>query len=446
MRKITESEFFLGNKRLNKLKKEQRKLRQEHLQQQKRKHRNQQKTTGNYSKILKFFKHKQKSNLNRYVSKPIEKTIELPEIFSVIHKPEDFLKSLYQFNFSDLGKLQKIIVDHSKVTQLDLAAESILDFLIMELKKTKKGTLQLQGYLPEDSSASRYVRATGIIKNLDIKDRLLDSEQEKLHRVFKMRSKRLTPNASLDSKGWKECAIEDFVKHINLCLKDHDKRLTKKAQGELAKYTGEILNNAEDHSGYDEVVITGYLDNSKSTHWCEIAIFNFGKTIADTFREMPDISYTHEEIDGYINEHQKKKWFSSEWTKDNLLTVVALQGHISSKNLRKDQDRGQGTVDLIEFFQRMHRQCVDVEQNDSKAEMAILSGSTHIYFDGTYTMQENSTGRKVIAFNQANDLHQKPDSKYIKNLHNLSFPGTVISIRFPMKHENTESLGGIQNE
>jgi len=265
-----------------------------------------------------------------------------------------------------------------------------------------------------------------------------------LHRVFRMRSKRLTPNASLDSKGWKECAIEDFVKHINLCLKDHDKRLTRKAQGELAKYTGEILNNAEDHSGYDEVVITGYLDNSNSTHWCEIAIFNFGKTIADTFREMPDTSYTHEEIHGYIEEHQKSRWFGPEWTKDNLLTVVALQGHISSKNLRKDQDRGQGTVDLIDFFQRVHKQCV--EQNNSMAEMAILSGSTHIYFDGTYSMQKDSTGRKIIAFNQANDLHKKPDSRCVKNLGKLFFPGTVISIRFPMKHEDTELLRGTHNE
>ncbi|MDD5461986.1 MAG: hypothetical protein PHG00_10215 [Methylococcales bacterium] len=438
MRKITESELLLSNKRSEKLKKEHRKLRKKHLQQQNRKNRHQQKTTHYKSIIFKLFEHRQNKKPNQYGNKQI-KRVELPEIFSVIHQPEDFLKSLYKFNFSDLGKLQKITVDHSKVIQLDLAAESILDFLIMELKKTKKGAFQLEGYLPDDSEASRYVRATGIIKNLDIKDQLLDSEQEKLHRVFKMRSKRLAQNVSLDSKGWKERAIEDFVEHINLCLKDHNKRLTRKAQGELAKYTGEILNNAEDHSGYDEVVITGYLDNSNSRHWCEIAIFNFGKTIADTFREMPDISYTHEEIDGYIKAHQGKNLFGQEWTKDNLLTLVALQGHISSKNLHKDHDRGQGTVDLIEFFQRIHRQCV--EQDNSMAEMAILSGSTHIYFNGKYTMQENSTGgRKVIAFNRTNDLNQKPDSEYVKNLHKLSFPGTVISIRFPMKHENTESL------
>ena len=444
MRKITESEIFLSNKRFKKLQNNFRKLRNKKDTKQRIKTRDRQKTANSYEKIFRLFNYEKKSKLGQYANKQSAKIIKLPKIFSVIHAPEEFLKSIYQLDFSNLEKLQKITVNHFEVTQLDLAAESILDFLIMGLKKIKKDTLLLEGFLPKDLIAERYVRATGIIKNLDIKDKLLDSEQEKLHRIFKMRSKGLASNDPLNLKGWKECAIESFVEHINLCLKDHDKRLTKTAQGELVKYTGEILNNAEDHSGYDEVVITGYLDNSNSTHCCEIAIFNFGKTIAETFREMPETSYTHEEIDGYIKAHQKNSLFGQEWTKDNLLTVVALQGHISSKNLHKDQDRGQGTGDLIEFFQRMHKQCV--KHNNSMAEMAILSGSTHIYFDGTYSMQKDSNGRKVIAFNQDNNLREKPDSKYVKNLKTLSFPGTIISIRFPMKHENIELLKGGKNE
>lgn len=439
MKKTTENELFLSQKRFKKLEKEYRKLKQKR-EQQRKKHRKSR--TYNYcSKVFGLFAADIKKS--SFVSNnQIEKTINLPEVFSVIHDPENFLRTLYKLNVGDLNKIQKIILDHSKVTKLDLAAESILDFLILEFKKIKKGRFQLQGYLPDEPLANRYVRATGIIKNLNIEDKFLDSEQEKLHRIFKMRGKNLNQSTSLNSKGWKESAIEDFVKHINQCLKDNNKRLTKKAQGELAKYTGEILNNAEDHSGYDEVVITGYLDNSSSTHWCEIAIFNFGKTIAETFRDMPDTSYTHKEIESYIKKHNS--FFSLEWTKDNLLTVVSLQGHISSKNLHKDQDRGQGTVDLIEFFQRMHKQCVG--QNKSMAEMAILSGSTYIYFDGKYSMKEDLNGRKVIAFNQNNDLHEKPDSKYVKNLKKLSFPGTIISIKFPMKHENTELLVGDQNE
>jgi hypothetical protein len=39
--------------------------------------------------------------------------------------------------------------------------------------------------------------------------------------------------------------------------------------------------------------------------------------------------------------------------------------------------------------------------------MTILSGNTHILFDGTYTLKEkkiNKTTTKVIAFNSTNDL------------------------------------------
>lgn len=215
MRKITESELFLSQKRFNKLEKGHRKLRQKHLRQQRLKNRNRQKTGSNYAKILKLFKREPKGKLSLLGNKRMEKTIELPKIFSVIHEPEDFLKSLNQFGFGDQCKLQKITVDHSKVTKLDLAAESILDFLIIALKKTKKDSFELQGFLPDDKSAERYVKATGIIKNLDIKDQLLDSEEEKLHRVFPMRTIRLNKNLSLESKGRKEQAIEDFVEHIN---------------------------------------------------------------------------------------------------------------------------------------------------------------------------------------------------------------------------------------
>lgn len=438
MRKIRQSEFFLSEKKQIKLEKKHVQERRVKLS-KKRKNAIEKRAIGNnYTKIFRLFsKNKKESTFNKYQRKSTEKLIKLPKIFSVISAPEDFLTLLDKFGFGDdSSKLQKITIDHSEVTKLDLAAESILDFLIIGLKIIKKNRLTIQGFLPNDPSAERYVRATGIIKNLEIKSKFLDGEQEKLLRVFTMRSKGLVSILSYNSKGWKESAIEDFVEHINLCLKDNGKRLTKETQGELAKYTGEILNNAEDHSGYDEVVITGYLDNSDNMHMCEIAIFNFGKTIADTFKEMPEMSYTHKEIDAYIKEHLKRSWFGESWTKDNLLTLVALQGHISSKNLRRDQDRGQGTVDLIDFFQQVHKQCVKTDE--SKAEMAVLSGSTYIYFDGTYAMDRNENGRKVIAFNKNNNLHEKPDSKYVRNLQKLSFPGTIISIKFPMKSENTE--------
>jgi hypothetical protein len=369
----------------------------------------------------------------------IKEKIILPKIFSIIDDPEGFLSILNNIDLNNIEKLREIYVDHSTVQEIDLAAESILDFLIMELKKSKRNQkkFNISGILPNDVQIDRYIRAIGIVKNLDIKTKLIDSQDDDRLRIFKMRNKSHY-ETSLTQPDWKSTATTEFVKHINDCLQDHNKKLIRTAEGRLASYIGEILNNAEDHSGYDESTIVGYLDNASANHICEIAIFNFGKTIAQTFHEMPENSYTNIEISEYIESHTRKTLFSKEWSKNDLLTLVALQGHISSKNYHKDQDRGQGTVDLIDFFQKIHKKCVS--EKSSLAEMAILSGNTHIYFDGKYKMSADETGRKVIAFNDKNDLSQKPDSRYVRNLGKLNFPGTIISIRFPMKAENTEPL------
>ena len=446
MHKTTESDYFIAQKRSRKIAKRQahkrrlvrfRKRRVHNIRQIAKSHSNKYKSI-----ILDFIRKGQKkavgqnwtANKNKY-----SLNIELPSNFSIIHAPMDFLRVINNISSTPSEHLRKINIDHSQVKILDLAAESILSLVVMELKKETKHRLELiSGYLPEDNKLDRYIRAIGIIKNLDVSDQCLTDEEQNSFRVFTMRSKRFYNSDVASAQGWKESAIQEFVNHINTCLNDNGKRLTKVARAKLSSYTGEILNNAEDHSGHEEVVIVGYLDNSHPLHLCEISIFNFGKTIAETFRDIPDNSYTKIEIDKYISVHSKWRFFGEKWSKNDLLTLVALQGHISSKNYLKEDDRGQGTVDLIDFFQRMHRQCVS--QDDSMAEMAILSGNTHIYFDGTYVMKPDNTGRKVIAFNKNNSLSELPDHKYVKNLGEYSFPGTIISIRFPMKSQNIESV------
>ena len=64
--------------------------------------------------------------------------------------------------------------------------------------------------------------------------------------------------------------------------------------------------------------------------------------------------------------------------------------------------------------------------------MVIVSGSTYVLFDGTYQMQANAEGNRIIAFNGANDLRERPDSTYVRQLEGVSFPGTVISLKFSL--------------
>lgn len=362
--------------------------------------------------------------------------INVPEIFSIISNPKATIRTLIESakytNFPI--KLKKIVVNHSKLKQIDLAAESILDLIVMEIEseiKSKHRKFDISGLYPEDSYLKRYIRAIGIIKNLDVKHEQLDHDEEKDLNVFQMRNKRLLKSDSLGQADYKEKMSAEFVDHINSCLKANGRQLTAESRLVLSEYTGEILSNAEEHSGTNEWSIVGYLDNVHADHLCEIAIFNFGKTIASTFNDLNDTSYTKTIIQPYIDLHAKQGWFSSNWNEDDLLTLISLQGDISVKNSSKNGDRGQGTVEMIEFFQKMHKECL--QKDKTCARMAIVSGSTHILFDGAYAMKEDGSGRKIIAFNSKNSLYEIPDKKYVSNMGEVGFPGTIIGIRFPLQ-------------
>ncbi|MDU0460204.1 MAG: hypothetical protein RW306_15870 [Geobacteraceae bacterium] len=365
------------------------------------------------------------------------KTLELimPENFSLIENPAKSLLILNQLaTVYRKNKIKNIVFHHENLSNIDLSAEVVLGFLAKEIRKEERLKVKkthAEGYYPADVESVRLIKTVGVIENLGVTHENVDKDEISKMRLFKERSKGKGQLVNLTSSDHKEKTVYNFVEHIDQCLGDHDRQLTLKAKQSLCDYMGEILTNAEDHSGWNNWNIVGYLDNNKDDHMCEITIYNFGKTIAETLMEIPETSYTHAEITPYIEAHAKKQFFKKSWQKSDLLTLVALQGHISSKNITKQDDRGQGTVDLIGFFQKIHSECSS--KSKSSAKMAILSGSTHIYFDGKYKMSPDKTGRKVIAFNSENLLDEKPDEEYVTNLGELFFPGTIIAIKFPME-------------
>ena len=124
-------------------------------------------------------------------------------------------------------------------------------------------------------------------------------------------------------------------------------------------------------------------------------------------------SFAYQAVSPYVEKHRASEFFASGWDEKNLLTLVALQGDVSSKNTSEDDTRGNGTVEMIEFFDKISH---ELSPSDSSPEMAIISGSSHIRFDGTYSLGDDDSERKVIAFNQPNDLNHPPDKEYVSNL------------------------------
>lgn len=370
-----------------------------------------------------------------------EYEIHMPGNFSIIDNPKEALELYIKFStLSGHHLLKKVDLNYRSVKSVDLAAESIFDCLANELQKeyrhgrSPKGAnsrFSYKGTYPTDPLLQRFLKAVGIIKNLAIEHEYLPKTQEDPLEIFKLVNNRTAVKGDV---------VKGFVDHINRCLGLHQKKLTNLARAKLSQYLGEILDNVEQHSGLKEWNISGYLDIETQGHICEISIFNFGKTFSQSFLDLDRSSYAFKEIEPFILEHKKKTLFGQDWREEDLITLVALQGHISSKNTSADSTRGQGTVDLISFFQRIYQECSESSGSCGSARMALLSGSTHILFDGRYAMADDGTGRKVIAFNDSNDLSIKPNPKYVSRFEGLSFPGTVISIRFPLQESQVESI------
>lgn len=443
MRLTIEIDAFLSAKRARKQAKKTKKTWQRKIRAQRR-YSEIDSAFGISSKILKM--------LSEHFSGPTvmhqgHLVIPIPEKFSTIENPEFVIALLGQFaKTMQENRARGINLDHSNLRTYDLAANGLLDIIAVELEREdwkRRRKIKWRGVYPSDPHIRRFIQALGIVKHLDILHEAPKPKEASVLRVFDVRNRHYYRSSNPNRADYKTKVVQQFAEHINSCLCDHGRELTKLARHKLCEYTGEILDNAEEHAGMLDWTIQGYLDNSRDVPFCEIAIFNFGTTIAGTLDALSRTSYTWKQIAPYLLHHRRRNMFQKSWAEHDLLTLIALQGHVSSKNTSPSDTRGNGTVDLIEFFQKVHSECNG--SGDGLAKMAILSGSTHILFDGTYRLMGQSDGRKMIAFNKQNDLEFPPDQKYVKRLNGVYFPGTVISMRFPLSSTSTKEAVAKEN-
>jgi len=370
--------------------------------------------------------------------------IAVPAKFSIIEAPETALAAVCTFARGiRKHRVQSVRISHRNMALYDLAANGLLDVVAVELKAEASHTsrrIRWEGQFPKDRNVQRFIRSLGIIKHLGVAHEYAKPEEVTDLHVFDHRNRHYYRTPRPQRADHKTQIVSAFSDHIDDCLQAAGRQLTPEARHKLCAYTGEILDNVEEHAEFVDWTIQGYLDNSLSIPICEIAIFNFGLTIAETIRVLPRDSYTWTQVAPYMTHHRNHRWFGPDWAENDLLTLIALQGHVSSKNKSAQDTRGNGTVDLIEFFQQVHLECS--RESEVKATMAIVSGSTHILFDGTYRLQERPQGPRVIAFNKTNDLNDQPDHKFVRGLRGLSFPGTIISIRFPLSRTRTMAIEG----
>jgi len=350
--------------------------------------------------------------------------------------------------------VQNIHFDHEGCTELDLCASAVMDVLFLhgkQIAKLRSRKLSASGQFARNDDVNVLLKSNGLLKNLhhpsaeaipeDLKARL---------RIFDLTNGRRTPpEQTSDSEKTSTRLVEFF----NSCLGMQGYRLSDEKQSTLVDLVAEVLGNAEEHANQPKVgsrptwYVIGYYKGAPevgSGGQCHIVLFNFGDSIFQSLKRPETSDQLKSEISSLADLHRRRGFFDTIvelarglvaipirfWQEDALWTLYALQEGVSRfRHKPGGEDRGNGTVRMIEFFTKLA---------SGDPQMILLSGRTWILFDGKYSLKTiivDNEERQVIAFNPENDLAGPPDSRYVQTL-SRSFPGTLVSLKFALRAED----------
>ncbi|AKP35137.1 hypothetical protein [Yersinia aleksiciae] len=390
----------------------------------------------------------EKISLKKGVSKQFfaKEKIRVPRNFSFYDNPEESLLFIHSASKSICrGERKSVTIDYTSAKYNCLGAECLLGMVVTEARQSNinfDSNVTVNGIYPKRESHREIIKSIGIVKEMDeanpgiVKDFTKKNENPK-QRIFKVDSiGKEDPSAFAQDR--KNITAEKFTAYINECLNDHSLVLKEAAEKHLTSCMGELLDNAERHCGLIQRprwFVRGYVNNNARQPVCELAIINFGTTIAETFKNLPDVHYSlKKQVEPYVNRHLNKKGMFEE----GLITVAALQGRVSCKNVTVSDSSGTGTIELLKFFQDMHdniRRIRGVEVE--KPRMSLISGRTHISFDGRYPLickveEDEESETFSYPFN-SESLASAPDRAYLNEMKNAYFPGVMVNIRFPLQ-------------
>ena len=347
--------------------------------------------------------------------------IDIPEVFSFSKNAYDTINVIKEIAYAARNEYS-IFLNHENCKEIDLAASLVMDTIIMEYRnvcKKLKQKINFSGKLSKYSNINDILRFSGIVHNLNI-------EKTRDNSRFK-----LLPLTKNEESGTMTTKI---IEYYSSCLKTKGYGLTEEGENYFSTMIEEVISNCSDHGGENvQWFALGHFITQDGE--CNLTIFDFGDTIYEGLKNKTLYQKTANKLE-YLTSFHKKMFHRTD--EELLWTLFSLQHGISRLNSAQDETRGQGTIDLIDSFQKLGRK-YDKDGNIQKPIMSITSGNINILFDGTYTIREDENNLKVIAFNAENSLKNEPDEKYVKNIGNY-FPGTVISIKFFIDREYIEEL------
>lgn len=368
-------------------------------------------------------------------------TLKIPETLSLFENPEETLQILSELTFMGTADgVARVFFDHSDCKNLELGASAIMDVITMELQRgwnRRKVRYELGGKSPNDEEVKEIFFASGLPNSLKVETRVRKELSKKYFIFDLMDGGKENPQARKSAQY--EIAAQKLTDYFDKCLERNGVKLTRAGRHNISLMIGEVLTNAEEHSNHGRWYVIGYLRKRGDYDEVNIVIFNFGNTIYESFM-LPQVDPIFKgQLESLSVIHGAKGFFQKGWDQETLWTLYSLQEGVSKySGTPRGIDRGSGTVRMIEFFQNFGKP----DSKDFGPQMCLISGSTFIFFDGTYKMrprQKDTEVRSVIAFNSDNDLFRPPDKKYVRKM-DANFPGTIVSMKFYLDKQYLQDM------
>ncbi|WP_335938060.1 hypothetical protein [Fusobacterium polymorphum] len=359
-------------------------------------------------------------------------TIEIPEIFSLIKKPDKVFEILQKIINAFKKGVKEIEFDYSKNIELEIGAVSLKNVICLDILRqgvTIGGNFPGYNDLDDDGAIKeKYNQSfellvfSGLFKKLRMNEKdFIKSQNYYKPLTLPLIGGGKTP-IMISCKTFPLGKIEhEITKYFNKALQNINKELNENGERLFDKIIGEVIANCQEHSGeFNQYFCSGHYSkiNANIGNY-QLTIFNFGQSIAEGFKNSIIPPKVKERMDELLNKHISYFKIFSNWDENALLTLFSLQDRVS--RLYDDRKtRGTGTVRFLEAFQN-----VGGCSCEYCSTMTIISGNSQIIInnDDEICKIEN----KQISFNKEKSLDYKPDERYVKKLERY-FPGTIISL------------------
>lgn len=355
----------------------------------------------------------EKNHILRW-EKPKRK-ISLKGECSLHNNPNEVLRPLLDIlHFAKCGdqNIDPIIVRNSSVS---FGAMYLIDNICWEIASHRKWRVGFENFSDADRDIMSNLRTFRSYSSDSVSSYIINEKVE-INRdetdigrqQYKVKAKDVTDMVELAIRECKE--IPDYI-------------LPFHASSAINSTIGEHFDNIKQHApNARSGVLCGFYNKAQKE--VDILIFNFGHTIAETLstNTLPDKMKF--QIDQVITNHTRQKVFSSNsFTRENALTLLAIQEGISSK-ISADESRGHGLIDYIE-------NCFSLNKG---TRIVIISGKTAIKIDNKYQIGTKNVfdrKRRIIAFNEENDIYTVPSTSNVMSL-GYYFPGVIIETTIPL--------------